>query len=227
MVKIPNKVSDSFMGVRISVILATLCILTLAVSAHGQSMYLENGENGGYIGASYFNEDDIWGIAGDFGYSIRGTFNLGFILKRSTLDDGDLTYTSITLFEGLSVLKPNSNSPLGISFIVGYESGSFSNDVLDQPGWDMTASGFSFGGKVYVRVVSDSGVEFYPYLGITHVTSKVEIEDFLGNYESEDSDTTPIQIGGSMLMNRSLILGAGVSVSDEVNTISASAGLLF
>lgn len=212
---------------RIFVVLVISCILALSGAVYGQGMYIEKGQNGGLVSANYFNGDGFKGVSGDFGYCFGGTFGIGFSLNRSTIDDGDLSYTSFAPDVSAQVIKPTANSPIGISLMAGYESGSFSSDALDQLNWDMKASGFSIGAKAYVRLVGNSGVEFYPYIGIFHATSEIKIEDAFGNSETEDSDSNPVQFGGSILMNRSVVFGAGVSMSDGDSTFSAGAGLLF
>ena len=192
-----------------------------------QSLYLEHGRSGRLLNAQYIGGEGISGVAGGFGYSLNGDYDLGLNVGRMSDEFGDLEYTSWAPYLSAILVRPTPEAPTGFEVQVGYESGTYSGADIDRYDWDMEATGLTWSGSIYGRIVDRSGNIYYPSLGVSRITADITITDAHGNKASSVVESTPVHIGVTELYKKEIILGIMLSLANGNSTWQAGVGYLF
>ena len=206
--------------------LVALCALALAStqSAVAQSKYLDKGTSGVGVTAQ-FGMGERSDVGGVVAYSYKGILDIGSGMNRlGGADDGNLDVNAFQLspFVAFHALKQSRTTPVGLALSVGYQNLSYSGDELDDLGWDMSGSGFSFGATVYRTFATKQRASIVPDFGIHVTTGSLKLEDGLGNTASLDADSVVFSFGSALAVPVQSI-GVfsprfGVDVDDDGNS---------
>ena len=197
------------------------------------SKYFEKGTSGFDISAGFLSNDDMSGFLFFGGYSIESLIDLGLTVGRLSANlentTDDLYATAIAPHIGIHVLKQTQDIPVSFFLSGTYESDSFSGDVLDDLGWEMTGSGYGFGALLYGVVSSNQNVAIVPSTGVSYTKAKVKLEDIFGNSITEEEDDVSFSIGlgfgFTLHSDQILYLDPNVSFNNQNTTFGISIGM--
>ncbi len=212
--------------------LATLLLLLVfaANTAMAQSRYLKDGQSGVGIGASLGSGDGYSSLSAAVGYSFGSKFELGVGIAKTSFDDNvignDGSATEFDPYFLASIVRPRNGSMVGLELSAQYGKATLSSDALDEAVWDMTSTLWSFGGNLYLKVVSSPSLEVYPMVSADYLTSTTEIEDSYGNSVDDDNSDVSLGVGLGLLFNKKVTITPRLSTYDGETSYGISVGLI-
>jgi hypothetical protein len=206
----------------LAAIVAALSMIGATDEAAAQSQFVDAGANGVFVGGGVGTGSDVDNVAASAGVVLAGRLDLGVGLNRASFGDTDMSALELMPFASVMVLKQSRTMPISVALGGMYHTASYSADELDELGWDMSASGFSFGGNVYASLPASPTMRIVPDVGVTYFTGDVKIEDAIGDEVTADASGTTYSFGSAVaftLPNASIFnIRAGGAVNEEGDT---------
>jgi len=207
-----------------------IIVFLLSTSIYGQGAYLDRGQSGFDIGASFLTNKDATGIGGSVGYSVSGIFDFEIGVARYSFDQKlfgeDLSAMVISPSVTYYALKQNEDLPISFAIGAGYDWQTYSNKVLDDNNVDMTGGFFSVGGALFGYFQTSSSFRIQPSVGFSYFTGEQKVKDNNGNEETEKDDTTVFSLGLGLVFNTSLtnvfVISPRVGISEGTTSFGVA-----
>ncbi len=220
-------------GRLVAVAVLGLAFVMVPASADAQNKYLGRGTSGFGIGAGFGTGNDVNDLGAAAGYSFNGMVSVGLGFDRLTVDGvDDMSALQFSPFVGVVALKQSEEMPISLEFGGSYLNMRFSGDALDALDWEMSQTGFGFGGSVYGAMEMSETTSLIPDFGISHTMLDLKIEDEFGNSITEDANVTSFSFGAAIAFETAsqnvFNMHAGVSIPDEGDAMfGLSLGMVF
>jgi hypothetical protein len=205
------------------------------LAAFPQGRFLRRGQTGIGLAGAYVASSDANGFTGTAGVALGGMFDFSLGVGHAAISGtelADLEATSLEPELTIHIVKQNSsNSPVSLSFSVGYAQDKYSSPDLDAVGFTMRAGSFMLGAAVYRDVPLGRRLYLQPFAGSSFAGTKLKITNDLGETRSGKEDVWSFSAGLPVVYGFSdrtlLVLEPSLVTNKNATTFAASLSLVY
>jgi len=218
------------MKTRLTTTALCLAMLLAATTASAQMKFMNDGQSGIGLGASYLDGDGFSGFGGTASYTVRGSWDLGLDVNWLSLDEetsgSNAKATAVTPWFALGLIRPKEASKFGAELKVGYEMDSYSSDVFDELDVDMSGSALIGAASLYMRLEGSPTMLIYPEVSLGYMTGTMTFEEADGTETDTDLDEVVYGASVSFLFNQKVRVTPAFMSVDDNNTWMLTVGLV-
>ncbi len=214
-------------------IFTALIILIGANASFGQGDFLQKGQSGYQLVGAYARSANEYSISANAGYSIDGTFDLGFSIGRLSVGEGII---SCTYYGPSLIFHTNKQGagkfPISISYLFQYGISSYSKKSLYAPENKIELNGthLKLGIVLYNNIKVDPAFIIQPNILIGYANNDINYTQRSQTYQIVSGGGMNIGLGFSMLIGEPTKSGfridIGFSTYKSETAFSISFGLI-
>jgi len=212
------------------IVVMVAAVISVPVVAHAQSHLFGDGQNGAGLAANLESGEDYTMVGATFGFTVNGRIDFGLSFGRASFDESefgeDFSATQFAPYANATIVRPTSQSPVGVIIQGAYGKTSFSGDVLDFQQWDLSSVGLSAGGVLYLELEASPEVKVYPALGVGYSSVTTTLEDQANNSTDEEVTDTLFSGGVTLLFNGRVFITPSFTSFDGSSSWGVSGGVV-
>lgn len=210
-----------------------LIVLLLPIFVYSQtSTFFNSGVSGFDLSAGYVTNNDVSGIQGLVGFTLKSrvNFSIGIARLKSFIDNinEEIYTTAIAPGVSINIFKQNNKIPISWNVSGRFEYDNYEAEFLDEAGWESTTTGIILSTYIYRTITLRNRICFIPKIGFGFSKAETVIKD---SYNNEDSETDEFfnfgfgfGIGFPIGTRQYFYLDPMISVTEQNTTIGIGIG---